>query len=371
MSAKTNIPMLDLVRLHRGIRGELLAAFEEVLSSGAFILGPAVEKFENELAEYIGVGDAIGVNSGTDGLLVSMMALGVGPGDEVITTPYSFFATAGSIARLGARPVFVDIEADTFNIDAEKISAAVTDKTVGIVPVHLFGQCADMDLILEIARDRGLFVLEDAAQAIGAEYKGKAAGSMGDAGVFSFFPAKNLGGLGDGGAVVTNDSRLAERVRTLRKHGGANKYVHEEVGGNFRLDALQAAFLSAKLLHLKVWEQGRRRMADTYDRELKGLDGLVLPRRVSGRRHVFNQYVIRTPSRDTLASNLTQRGIAHAVYYPLPLHLQKCFCELGYSEGDFPISEKAARQSLAIPVDPMLERHEIDAIVEAMKEPLK
>jgi len=365
------IKMLDLERMHDGITDELVNAFWGSLLDSSFIGGKPVEKFEKELAEYLEVGHAIGVSSGTDALLVSMMAMGVKPGDEVITTPYTFFATAGSIARLGAKPVFVDIQYGTFNIDPAKIEEAITDKTVGIIPVHLFGQCADMDSIVTIAREHGIWVLEDAAQAIGADYFGsssecfgKTAGTMGDAGTFSFFPSKNLGALGDGGAVVTNDSILADKIRLMRSHGSSNKYNHSVIGGNFRLDAIQTAFLSVKLPNLDNMVASRRAIADRYDDELS--DGYKVPMRTAASMHVFNQYVIRERDRGGLKERLKEKSIESAIYYPLPLHLQECFEYLGYKEGDFPVSEQASKEALAIPIDPCLTVDEIDEVVDAL-----
>jgi len=358
--------MLDLKRLHAPLREELKSAFEEILDSSAFINGPPVKRFEEELAAHVGVSRAIGVSSGTDALLVAMMALGVKPGDEVITSPYTFFSTAGCVARLGARPVFVDIEPDGFNLDIEKIEAAVTDRTVGIVPVHLFGQCAHMDAIGRIAKARGLWVMEDAAQSIGAELDGRPAGTWGTVGTFSFFPAKNLGALGDGGAAVTDDGDLADRIAHLRGHGAKRKYHHEEVGGNFRLDALQAAMLSVKLPALRGWEEGRRRVASRYAGALEGIDGVTVPRELPGRRHVYNQYVIRLRDRDAVRELLAERGIGCAVYYPSPLSAQPCFAYLGHGPGDFPEAERAARETLAIPVDPLLDEAQQEAVIEAV-----
>ncbi|HUT77304.1 MAG TPA: DegT/DnrJ/EryC1/StrS family aminotransferase, partial [Polyangia bacterium] len=293
MTRTRPIPMLDLARLHAPLVAELRRAFDEVLESGRFIGGPAVERFEQALAAHLGAEHAVGVSSGTDGLLAVLMALGAKPGDEIVTSPYTFFATAGAITRLGATPVFADIEPAGFNIDPAAVEAAVTDRTVGIVPVHLFGQTAGLDPILELAQRKSLWVLEDAAQAIGARYRERSAGTLGVAGVLSFFPAKNLGALGDAGAVVTEDAALAARLRALRQHGGARRYLHDEVGGNFRLDALQAAFLSVKLPRLRAWEEGRRRVAARYRELLGDIDGLALPAELPGRFHVFNQHVVR------------------------------------------------------------------------------
>jgi dTDP-4-amino-4,6-dideoxygalactose transaminase len=357
------IPMLNVPRLHESFRNELEASFAATLDSGRFINGPAVTGFESELAKYTGVTRAIGVSSGTDALIVAMMGLGVQPGDEIITTPYTFFATAGSISRLGAVPVFVDIEPDTFNISPKKIAAAITSKTVGIVPVHLFGQCAQMDPINRIAKDHDLWVLEDAAQAIGAEYFGRKVGTFGNAAILSFFPAKNLGGLGDAGAVLTDDEELADKIIALREHGSKTKYHHQMVGGNFRMDALQAGFLSIKLPHLARWEAGRQRVAARYRQLLGGVEEVTLPTVCYGLRHVFNQHVITSSRRDKLQNALQDENIGCAIYYPVPLHMQECFGNLGGKEKDFPLSEKAAATSLALPIDPCLSDEEIDRVV--------
>ncbi len=363
--------MLNLVRMHAPIAEEMKRVFSEVLESGRYIGGTAVEGFEKELAAHIGAEHAIGVSSGTDALLVTLMALGVGAGDEIITTPYTFFATAGSIARLGAKPVFIDIDPITFNIDTTAIEAAVTERTVGIVPVHLFGQCAEMIPALDVARTCGLWVVEDAAQAIGAKFHQRSAGTMGKAGTFSFFPAKNLGALGDAGAVVTDDPGLAEQVRSLRQHGAKQKYRHDCIGGNFRLDALQASLLSVKLPFLEEWEAGRRRVAARYHELLSDLEELTLPVEPDERRHVFNQYVVRSPKRDAIKRSLESAGIGCAVYYPEPLHVQECFAHLGYCRGDFPEAERAAKESLALPIDPLLGDAEIARVATAIGEGLK
>ncbi len=363
-----NIPMLDVARLHEPIEGELRSAFDDVLRSGRFIGGSKVEGFEAALARHVGARHAVGVSSGTDALLAAMMALGVRPGDEVITSTYSFFATAGAIARLGARPVFVDIEPAGFNIAAELIEGACSPRTVGVIPVHLFGQCADMDAVSTVAEKHGLWVLEDAAQAIGATYKGKAAGTFGAAGIFSFFPAKNLGALGDAGAVVTGDGALAEKMRSLRQHGGKKRYAHDDIGGNFRLDALQAAFLSVKLPHLEGWEKKRRANAAFYDSALSPSSLITAPKELEDRRHVFNQYVLRVPRRDDVLATLREKGIATAVYYPVPLHRQPCFEALGYRPQDLPQSARASAQALAIPVEPGLTEQQRGAVASAVLE---
>ena len=359
------VPLLDLKAQFATIREEVMRAVEAVFESQYFILGPQVAAFEEEIARYVGARQAIGCASGTDALLLSLVALGVGPGDEVITTPFTFFATAGSIARLGARPVFVDIEEDTFNIDPEKIPPAITRKTKAIIPVHLFGQCADMDRINEAARD--IPVIEDAAQALSAEYKGKKAGALATMACFSFFPSKNLGGAGDGGMITTDDDELAEKLRTLRVHGAHQKYYHDLVGINSRLDALQAAVLRVKLPHLDAWSDGRARNAARYD-ELLADANVVTPTARDFARHVYNQYTIRVARRDELMTHLKEREIGCAIYYPVPLHLQKCFADLGYKEGDLPVSEKAAREVISIPVYPELTDEMVAYVAESIRE---
>jgi len=346
------IPMLDIVNMHAPIRGELIAKLTEVLDSGSYIRGKFVDAFENELAAHVGVERAVGVSSGTDALLVALMALDAKPGDEIITTAFTFFATAGAIARLGAKPVFVDIDPVTFNIDPDRIAEAATDKTAGIVPVHLFGQSADMDKINAVAQSKGLWVLEDAAQSIGALYNGKMSGTMGTIGIYSFYPAKNLGAIGDGGAVVTDDPDLGEKIVLLRDHGQNPTYYYKMVGGNFRLDAIQAATLSVKLPHLKTWEETRRRAAAAYAELLAGNDLFVPPAELPGNRHVFNQYELRVRDgkRDAAMAKLKEADIGCAIFYPVPLHLQECFAGLGYKEGDLPATEQAANEVLALPV---------------------
>lgn len=355
MNRDPMIPMLDLVRLHRPLKDELMQAFAETLDSGRFIGGDAVSTFEKSLASHIGIDACVGLSSGTDALLAALMTLGVGPGDEVITTGYSFAATAGSIARLGATPIFIDININTFNIDPQMVDAAVTSRTVGIVPVHLFGQCADMDPLLAIAKRHGLFVVEDAAQALGATYKGQSAGTMGDAGVFSFFPAKNLGALGDGGAVVTRDPVLAKRLRSIREHGAETEYLHNRLGGNFRLDALQAAMLSVKLPYLKRWEVGRQRVAEAYRRALRSIPGISLPVAAPDCRVVNNQFVVRSTFRDVIQAALSRFGIASAIYYPTPLYRQPCFTSFVSKDQVLPMCDRAAETALALPIDPLLE----------------
>jgi dTDP-4-amino-4,6-dideoxygalactose transaminase len=363
------VPMLDLKAQHETIAAEVEAAVKGVLDSQQFILGPEVRAFESEMASYCGVSYAVGCASGSDALLLALMACGVGPGDEVITSPFTFFATAGSVARLGATPVFVDIEPVDFNLDENRIESLITERTRAIMPVHLFGQCADMDKINKIADRRGIGVIEDAAQAIGAEYKGIRAGRLGLMAAFSFYPSKNLGGAGDGGLLTTNDPDLAERLRRYRAHGAKNKYFHEEVGINSRLDSLQAAILRVKLRYLDKWADARRANAARY-KELFAESGLLengqveLPESRADAYHVYNQYVIRAKDRDRLKTYLKEEGIGTEVYYPLSLHLQECFKYLGYKSGDFPESERASEEALAIPIYPELEDEAQRYIVE-------
>jgi dTDP-4-amino-4,6-dideoxygalactose transaminase len=368
------VPLLDLQGQYRPLRGELLAAVTRVCDSQRFIGGPEVEGFEREIAERLGVHHAVGLSSGTDALLAALMALKVGPGDEVITPTFSFFATAGCVTRLGATPRLVDIDPLTYNIDSAAAVAAITPRTRVIIPVHLYGQCADMDPLLAEAERCGVTVLEDAAQAIGSTYKGRTAGSMGIAGCFSFFPSKNLGAFGDAGLLTTNDETLAHEVRLLRNHGAEPKYFHRRVGGNFRLDALQAAVLRVKLPHLDGWSARRRANADRYDRlflESGAADRIALPVRHPDCHHIFNQYVVRVPDRDAVRARLEAAGIGSEVYYPVPFHLQECFAPLGYRQGDFPVAEKASAETLALPIYSELteaqQRDVVDAIVAALR----
>ncbi len=367
------VPLLDLKAQYATIREEVRAAVDRVLESQHFILGPEVEALEAEMAAYCQCGYGIGVSSGSDALLVALMAIDLQPGDEVLTTPYTFFATAGAIVRLGGRPVFVDIDPATYNLDPTRLEAAVTPRTRAILPVHLYGQMANMHPVMEVADRHGLHVIEDAAQAIGAEYKGQRAGCIGHCGCFSFFPSKNLGGVGDGGLVTTNDPKLADRLRLLRGHGARPKYHHRVVGGNFRLDALQAAVLRVKLRHLDAWSAARQHNAESYRRLLaaSGLvsDGrVVLPVDAGYGRHVYNQFVIRAERRDGLAHYLKQQQIGTEVYYPLPMHLQECFAGLGLRAGDFPESEAAAQESLALPIYPELSDAMLERVVQAIGE---
>ncbi|GAB4109558.1 MAG: DegT/DnrJ/EryC1/StrS family aminotransferase [Phycisphaeraceae bacterium] len=349
---------------------ELKQAFEQVTRSGQFILGEYVQRFEQEFAAYCGVKHAIGVSSGTDALLLSMMAMGIGPGDEVITTAFSFFATAGSIARLGAKPVFIDINPRTYNIQAQDIEGAITRNTKAIIPVHLYGLSANMDAINEVAQAHGLKVIEDAAQASGARFHGKPVGSMGDVGCFSFYPTKNLAGLGDGGAITTNDDELAERIRRLRNHGADRPDHFPDVGGNFRLDGLQAACLSIKLPYLDQWCERRRELADRYGRELEEV-AITTPFEVQNRHHVYNQYTVRVRGkgmRDGLCHHLSACGIGNRIYYSLPLHLQPCFDHLGYTPGSLPYAEEASKQVLSLPVFPEMTTQEQDEVIACIRD---
>ncbi len=392
--AAVQVPLLDLKAQYEPLRDQILSAIAAVCDSQRFIMGPEVESLEHELAAALGVQHAIGVSSGTDALLATMMALGIGAGADVVTSTYSFFATAGCVSRLGATPRFVDIDPLTYNLDPAGLRAAITPKTRAIIPVHLYGLCADMDPILKIAAEAGIPVVEDAAQAIGSTYKGRQAGSMGAAGCFSFFPSKNLGAFGDGGLVTTNDDHLAHEVRLLRNHGAeppasapgeprggsgeaspkprsgvGGKYMHKRIGGNFRLDALQAAVLRVKLPHLARWTDMRRANAVRYSRMIDeaGLSGRVVrPVEPADRRHIFNQYVVRVPHRDRVRAALAEGGISTEVYYPVPFHLQECFVPLGYHRGDFPEAEAAANSTLALPIYGELTADQQSAVVSTL-----
>ena len=362
------VPLLDLKAQYGPLREQIRAAMDEVIEAQYFILGPQVEALEKEIAAYSQCAYGIGVSSGTDAILAAFMALNLGLGDEVITTPYTFFATAGCVARLGAKTVFVDIEPDTFNLDPAQIEAKITPRTKAIMPVHLFGQMADMDAIMDIAARHKLYVIEDAAQAIGAEDKGRRAGSIGHLGCFSFFPSKNLGCFGDGGMVTGNDPELSDRVKLMRGHGARPKYYHKEVGGNFRLDALQAAILRVKLKYLDDWSAGRQSNAAEYHK-LFTESGLVasgkigLPTEAPKARHIYNQFVLRCERRDDLLKYMKGNNIGTEVYYPVPLHRQDCFTDLGYQQGDFPHSERAALETLAIPIYPELTAAQRESVV--------
>lgn len=365
-----NVPLLDLKAQYATIRNEVETAVREVFESQYFILGPKVKECEEALARYCGAAHAVGVSSGTDALLLALMVEGIGPGDEVVTSPYTFFASGGSVARLGAKPVFVDIDPVTYNLDPARIESVLTTRTRAIMPVHLYGQMADMGPILELASRRGLVVIEDACQSVGAEYAGRRAGTLGTYGCFSFFPSKNLGGAGDGGAVTTQDAARAAKLAVLRVHGMDPKYYHRWVGGNFRLDTLQAAVVTVKMRHLDNWTRARQANAARYDRLFSeaGLTGRGVisgPRAVTG-RHVYNQYVVRVARRDELRAFLQQRGIGTEVYYPLPLHLQECFAYLGYGRGAFPESERAAAETVALPIYPELTDAQAAWVVESI-----
>jgi dTDP-4-amino-4,6-dideoxygalactose transaminase len=378
------VPLLDLKAQYTAIKTEIDASVAEVMESQQFILGPQVQKCERAVAEYCHCAHGIGVSSGTDALLICLMAEGIGPGDEVITTPYTFFATAGSIARVGAMPVFVDIDPVSYNLNAGQIESKITDRTRAIMPVHLYGQMADMDAVMEIADKHRLTVIEDAAQAIGAEYRGRRAGSIGHYGCFSFFPSKNLGAAGDGGMVVTQDAQRAERLIRLRAHGAQPKYYHQVIGGNFRLDTLQAAVVLTKLRHLDTWTAARQHNAARYNRlfvetaldiadssgqghKRDGSPRLLLPEVIAD-RHIFNQYVIRSEKRDKLREALQTKGVGTEIYYPVPLHLQECFSYLGHKAEAFPESERAAKETLALPIYPELSDQQAQYVVQCIAE---
>jgi dTDP-4-amino-4,6-dideoxygalactose transaminase len=382
-----SVALLDLSRQHAALDAELSAAFARVMKSGHFILGPEVEGLEKECARYIGSKHAIGVSSGTDALLLALMALGVGPGDEVICPTYTFFATAGTIWRTGAKPVFVDCVPCCYNADPAQITAKIGPKTKAIMPVHLFGQAADMGKVLEVAKAKGIAIVEDAAQSMGAKWQGKMTGSLGTYGCFSFFPSKNLGGFGDGGLVTTSDDGLAEKARVMRGHGGKPKYYHAMVGGNFRIDALQAALLRVKLPHLDTYSAARAKNAARYTEKLVASGvAAVMPSRCSGKkepmpaaklllppecqsRHIYNQYTVRTTSleaRNRLREHLLARKIGTEIYYPVPMHVQQCFASLGHKKGEFPEAERAADTTLAIPVFPELTEAEQDYVIQAL-----
>lgn len=371
VTGKKKVALLDMKALHKPVRDEILAEVTRVIDSNAFIMGEDVKLLEKAIAEYSGVPYAIGCASGSDALLLALMAAGVGHGDAVLTTPFTFFATAGSIVRAGATPVFVDIDPATYNIDPVQLRETLhrTPRAKAVMPVHLYGGCADMDPILEAARSRGCAVIEDGAQAIGAEYLGRPAQSIGDIGCISFFPSKNLGGFGDGGMVMTKDEATAKRLSALRVHGAAKKYFHDWVGLNSRLDSLQAAVLRVKLKYLDVETTGRQKHADRY-REILGAAGLpiVLPQPAPYQtRHVYNQFIIRAPRRDELKAWLQENGVGTEIYYPLSLHQQVCFQDLGYRAGDFPESERAAREVLALPVHSAMPDQDIEYVCEMIR----
>jgi dTDP-4-amino-4,6-dideoxygalactose transaminase len=363
------VPLLDLKAQYTQIRKEVMAAIEAVCEDQGFILGSRVADLEQAVAEYTGATHAIAVASGSDALLLSLMALDVGPGDEVITVPFTFFATCGAISRVGAKPVFVDIRLDTFNLDPNLIEGKLTPRTKAILPVHLFGQCAAMEGIAKVAARRGLRIIEDACQAIGAARNGVRAGRLGDTACFSFFPTKNLGAFGDGGMITTNDAGLQEKLSMLRVHGSKVRYVHDLVGINSRLDALQAAVLRVKLAYLDRWTEGRRRNATRYERlfeDHKLLDRVVLPKTDPENYHVFNQFTIRAQKRDDLRTYLREKGIGTEIYYPIPMHLQACYSDLGYHKGAFPMSERASEEALSLPIYAELTDDRLSYVVETI-----
>jgi len=367
----SGVPLLDLQAQYRPLRAEILAAIERVCDSQRFIMGPEITALESEMASMLGIRHAVAVSSGTDALLLALMALDIKAGDEVVTPTYSFFATAGAVARLGARPVFVDIDEATFNVDPGKLAAAISPRTKAIIPVHLFGQSADMEAVLDIAGRAGVAVVEDAAQAIGATYKSQPVGGLGAFGCFSFFPSKNLGAFGDAGLLTTNDDALAKKARLLRTHGMEPRYYHHLVGANFRMDALQAAILRVKAPHLAGWTERRRANAARYRTlfaEAGVLDRLTLPSEAADRHHIYNQFVIRTGDRDALKQHLENAGVGTEIYYPVPFHLQPCFSYLGHRPGEFPVAEQAANESLAIPIYSELTAAQQETVVGAVAE---
>lgn len=364
--ARAMIPLVDLKTEYEKLKVEIIHSIKEVLESGSFILGSKGDKLEDEISRYIGVAHALGVANGTDALLLSLEALNIGKGDEVITTPFTFFATAEVIARVGATPVFIDIDPQTFNINPALIEPAITERTKAIIIVHLFGQSAEMDTVMEIARKHNLHVIEDACQSIGASYKGKKVGSFGDLGCFSFFPSKNLGAYGDGGMIVTNDSDLCKKIKLLRNHGSSERYVHSHIGLNSRLDEMQAAILGVKFKRLDEWNNRRRELAEKYSARLKGI--VQVPIVAEDREHVFHQYCIETTQRDQLAQFLHQKQIATGIYYPIPLHLQQAFFQLGYKIGDFPVSVSSSKRILALPINPMMTEKQQEQIIIAIEE---
>jgi dTDP-4-amino-4,6-dideoxygalactose transaminase len=368
------VPLLDLQLQYASIRDEVLSAVTRVCDSQQFVMGPEVEQLEAEMATALGIPHAIGVSSGTDAILAALMAFGVGPGDEVITPTFSFFATAGSVARLGARPVFIDVDPVTLLIDEAHVAAAITSRTRAVIPVHLYGLCADMDPIVELAARHGIAVIEDAAQAIGSTYHGRPAGGLGALGCFSFFPTKNLGGFGDGGLVTTGDAALAARIRLLRNHGAQPKYYHREVGGNFRLDALQAAVLRVKLPYLETWNEQRRANARRYRQLFEAspvASRIQLPVEPADRRHIFHQYVVRVPNRDKVREHLVSRGVGTEVYYPLPFHRQECFAGFVAAGDRFPAADAAAADVLALPIYPELTVAQQEYVVSSLAEALR
>jgi len=367
VKAAMTVPLLDLKAQYANIKTEIDDAVQRVMESTRFIGGPEVSGLEDEVARYSQCAHAIGCASGTDALILALRALNIGPGDEVVTTAYSFFASAGTVANVGAMPVFMDIDPRTYNLDPHRLEAALTPATKAVIAVHLYGQCCDLTAVKAVCEKHDVWLIEDAAQAIGAEWEGKRAGSVGDLGCFSFFPSKNLGAAGDGGMVTTQDQALAERVRLLREHGSKPKYYHSIVGTNSRLDALQAAILRVKLRHLDRWSEGRAKNAALYDRLFEG-SRVGRPYHDPRTRHIYNQYVIRVTDRDALRQHMTDRGVGTEIYYPVPLHLQKCFANLGYQEGSMPHSEAAARETLALPIYPELTEEQIRYVATTVRE---
>jgi dTDP-4-amino-4,6-dideoxygalactose transaminase len=368
MSERRNyeiVPMVDLKRQYQGIKKEIFQVITEIFNNGQYILGPRVSEFEKKIADYYGVSEAVGVASGTDAIHLSINALGIGEGDEVITTPFTFFATVEAILYTGARPVFVDVEQDTFNMDAGQIEAKITDKTRAILPVHIFGQMADMEKISKIAKRYGLKVIEDCAQSFGANLNGKKAGSFGNTGCFSFYPSKNLGGYGDGGIIILNDTKIADEVRKLRNHGSKSSYIHESVGFNSRLDEIQAGILLVKLKYIDEYNIARRQKAALYTELLS--DKVKCPVEKKGAYHVFHQYTIRSNKRHEIQKRLRDKRVSSVVYYPVPLHLQEALRFLGYREGDFPVTEKSAKEVLSLPIYPELEESVIEKIAEIIR----
>jgi len=363
-----NIPLLDLKEQYQKIKPEIEAKVQKVLEEANYVLGPEVKEFEANVAAYCDAKFGVGVNSGTDALHLPLAALKVGPGDEVITTPFTFFATSEVISVMGAKPVFCDIQADTFNIDPEQIKAKITPKTKGIVPVHLYGHPAEMDAIMAIAREHNLWVLEDCAQSLGSSYKGKKTGSFGVAGAISFFPSKNLGAYGDGGMIVTSDQEMAEELKALRVHGGKKRYFYETLGFNSRLDTIQAPILNIKLKYLNQWNERRREIAAFYSENLAQIPGVVPPSERPGCYHIYHQYTFRAPKRDELQKHLQEKGIGNAIYYPLALHLQEVYSNLGYKKGDLPVTEKAQDEVISLPIYPELKPEDLEYIVGTIKE---
>ena len=364
------IPFVDLKAQYQTLKEDVHEAMKDVLESCAFAGGPFVERFENAFAEYCRCRFAVGLGSGTDALWLALTALDIGPGDEVVTVPNTFIATAEAVSYCGAKPVFVDVDESTFTMDAAKLSSAITDRTKAVIPVHLYGQTADMDPIMEIAKARGLYVIEDASQAHGARYKDRLAGSIGDVGCFSFYPGKNLGAYGEAGAVTTNDERLAQKIRILRDHGQTEKYKHAYVGWNARMDGLQGAVLDVKLKHLPRWNEARRANAKIYDALLNESDGIVPPKEAPYALHVYHVYAVRIANRRAVKAHLENRGIRCAIHYPIPVHLTEAYRSLGLGEGSFPVSERCANEVLSLPMFPELSKEQISRVAEELKNAL-